>query len=75
MATKSGSKFSPLKKQNDETEASENDHELDHEIMNVSYTPTSSSSTFKKGIDRIMKLYLYTHCSIAIYVTIYMIDT
>ena len=56
MATKSGSKFSPLKKQNDETEASENDHELDHEIMNVSYTPTSSSSTFKKGIDRIIKL-------------------
>ena len=56
MATKSGSKFSPLKKQNEETEAGENDHET----MNVSYTPTSSTSTFNKGIERIMKLYLYT---------------
>ena len=44
MATKSRSKFSPLKKRNDESEAG------DHEIMNISYTSASSSGTFKEGI-------------------------
>ena len=48
----SGNKFSPLKKRNDEREASESG---DHEIMNISYTPTSSPRTFKEGIDRITK--------------------
>ena len=55
MATKSRIKFSPLKKRNDEKEVSENDHE----IMNISYTPTGNSSTFSKGIDRIMMYRLF----------------
>ena len=47
MATKLRSKFSPLKKRSDESEAGELG---DHEIMNISYTSTSSSGTFKEGI-------------------------
>ena len=46
MATKLRSKFSPLKKRSDESEAGQGDHE----IMNISYTSTSSSGTFKEGI-------------------------
>ena len=51
--TKSRSnKFSPLKKRNNEREAGESG---DHEIMNISYTPTSNPKTFKEGIYRITK--------------------
>ena len=46
MATKSRSKFSPLKKRSDESEAGEGDHE----IMSISCTSTSNSGTFKEGI-------------------------
>ena len=56
----SSNKFSLLKKKNDEREAGESG---DHEIMNISYTPTNSSTiaTFREGIDRITKLLLYTY--------------